>query len=144
MRGVVSTGHVDAREYVFRIQSVASGHLRDSLGAERVLGVDVEHVPVETALVFGCGAVHGELMADLGLSASEFAIDFDKCLCFKASSEQIVDGLDLGRQFLNFSATLQQCIAGNEAADVGHFLGSCDDLGRDGLAQFCFFSEVGW
>ena len=81
-------------------------------------------------------------MANLRLTASEFTVHLYERLGFEATTEQVVDGLDFGAEFLDFPASLKKCVTGNEATDVGHFLGGCNDLGRDGFSQFSFFSEV--
>ncbi len=82
-------------------------------------------------------------MADLCFTAPELTVDFDQGLGFKAATEEIVDGLNLGAEFLNFTSALEEGITGNESTDVGHLLGSGDDLGRHGFTEFGFFSQVG-
>ena len=61
----------------------------------------------------------------------------------KAPTQEVVDGLNLGGELLNFTAALEQGITGNESTDVGHLLGSGDDLGRHGFTEFGFFGQVG-
>ena len=91
---VVRTGDVNAREDVLGVKPVSPSHLRDSLGTERVFGVDVEHISVQTALVQRLGAVDGQLVPNLRLSAAEFTVNFDQSLGLKPSTEQVVNRLD--------------------------------------------------
>ena len=68
-------------------------------------------------------------MANLGLPTAEFAVNFDEGLGLKPATEEVINGLNLGGEFLDFTASLKECITGNETTDVGHLLGCGDDLG---------------
>ena len=89
------------------------------------------------------GAVHGQLVANLRFSTAELTVDLNQGLGLKAAAEEVVDGLNPGGQLLHFTAALEEGIARNESADVGHFLGSGDDLGGHSLSQLGFLCEVG-
>ena len=85
---------------------MSAGHLCDALGAEGVFRVDVEDIAVEATLVNREGAIHGELMANLGLSATEFTVDFHQSLGFESTTEEVINRLHLGGEFLDLTAAL--------------------------------------
>ena len=89
--GVVRTGDVNAGEDIIRVQSVSAVHLCDALRSECVFRVDVEDIAVEATLVDREGAVHGELVPNLGLSATEFTVDLHQSLGLESTTEEVVD-----------------------------------------------------
>ncbi|OPX60909.1 MAG: hypothetical protein A4E30_01067 [Methanomassiliicoccales archaeon PtaB.Bin215] len=93
VRGVVSPGDMDALQYLFRVRPHAVGHLHYPLRTEGVLGVDYDHVTVQSALLLGQGGVHCQLEAYLGLAAAELSVELVYGLGLQSMAQQLVEGL---------------------------------------------------
>src|SRR5208283_4806828 len=108
-------------------------HLLNTLGAERVLGIDVDHAAVKAALLFGQLDVDCHLVDDLAFTGTKLTVHLGDRLCFKAATEECVELRDPERELPDVLSLLEDVFSGLETADICGFAGRLDDLLRRGL-----------
>jgi len=125
------------------VDSEPGYHLFDTLGTERVLGIDVDHAAVHAALFLGQLDVDCQLVDDLAFTGTEFTVEFGDCLCFEAAAEKCIDFGDPERELFDLLPLLEDVFSGTETADICGLAGGFDDLLCRGFRDLCDLGKLG-
>ena len=102
--GRVSPGDMDIVQELLGIRDVMDAktldHLLDTLGAERVLGIDIDHTAIKAALLFGQLDVDCHLVDDLAFTGTKLTVHLGDRLGFQAATEERVDSGTRNESFL--------------------------------------------
>ncbi len=143
VRGV-GLGEDDLLQGLVRFEAEPGRDLHDPLGAEGVLGVDVEGPALQTPLLVGELGGDAELLADLGFAGPELPVELGDGLGLYSPAEEVVEARAPRREVADAAPELHELVAPDEGyrhrlpGGRYHLLGGdLADAGGHELADGC-------